>query len=645
LVPEPVAAATYFAESLGHRIAPGSSLVVYDLGAGTFDASVVRRTEHGFETVALDGRGDLGGLDIDAAIVDHLAKTYGEHEGWLRLTNPGTVEERRAFRDFQEEIRGAKERLSRHQQADLAIPLLEVEAHLTRTELEQIAAPHLERTIHVTRAVLRAAGLEAARSAGVFLVGGASRMPLVATMLHRALGVAPTVLDQPEVVVAEGSVRWTEPTRPSPPPVTPHARPRPQPPVTPQIMPQAAPVTPQRHAPLSPPSAPTSPSLTGPPPSPQERAAKQRRARRIIAAVIAVNVLLIAALVYVFRPDAEADDAPTLSDSLAEAATFDRIGPVIEAHEGAVTSMAAVSTEDGPALFTTGADKTVTKWDLETGEAVDSVDFAYSTEFLGLTALSDGRSVLVAMDTEFGFYAWDPESFEYETLHEGQGYSDLDEVERDALGTNEGNATYAVMYPTHSYLWDLENGTAVTGDIEFDGDQLASLRNYAVFGDRIGLVTVDAEGGLRLYETRVRLDTGLEFEEADDWSADDAPESLGVVSIDGTPHAMVLSRGRYFIWDLESGAFTGSAEWEGDLDANFASAAVTVDGAPALLAHDDDSQGAVLDLYSGTELAALADEDDDSNLVTDTDSVVVDGYTIAVTGYADGTVRLWNLGS
>jgi actin-like ATPase involved in cell morphogenesis len=208
LVPEPVAAATYYAEALKHRMAVGASIVVYDLGAGTFDASVVRRTDHGFTTVALDGRSDLGGLDIDAALIDHLGGTYGDREGWKRLMNPSTVEERRHFRDFQEEIRGAKERLSRHQQSDIAIPLLDVEAHLTRTELESIAGPHLEQTIRVTQAVIRAAGLDVAASAGVFLVGGASRMPLVATMLHRALGLAPTVLDQPEIVVAEGSVLW-----------------------------------------------------------------------------------------------------------------------------------------------------------------------------------------------------------------------------------------------------------------------------------------------------------------------------------------------------------------------------------------------------------------------------------------------------
>ncbi|SNT49002.1 Hsp70 protein [Asanoa hainanensis] len=74
LVPEPVAAAQHFA---GQRLAPGRCAAVYDLGAGTFDASVVRRGDTGFETLASDGRTDCGGLDIDAALVARLGETVG----------------------------------------------------------------------------------------------------------------------------------------------------------------------------------------------------------------------------------------------------------------------------------------------------------------------------------------------------------------------------------------------------------------------------------------------------------------------------------------------------------------------------------------------------------------------------------------
>ena len=203
LVAEPVAAATYFAEVLGRDVPIGSVVVVHDFGAGTFDASVVARTAEGFEVMAVDGRDDIGGLDVDAAIVAHL---QGEGPEWERLIHPETVADRRAQRQLWDDVRIAKERLSRTQSADLVVPLLNTEVHLTRDELEQLARPVLDQTVQVTRSLLRWADLPEGRLAGVFLVGGASRIPLVATLLHRELGEAPVVIEQPELVVAEGSI-------------------------------------------------------------------------------------------------------------------------------------------------------------------------------------------------------------------------------------------------------------------------------------------------------------------------------------------------------------------------------------------------------------------------------------------------------
>jgi molecular chaperone DnaK len=73
LVSEPVAAADTFLTVSGGAVPVGDSVVVYDLGAGTFDASVVRRNPDGFEVVAAEGLSQAGGLDIDAAIVGYLA--------------------------------------------------------------------------------------------------------------------------------------------------------------------------------------------------------------------------------------------------------------------------------------------------------------------------------------------------------------------------------------------------------------------------------------------------------------------------------------------------------------------------------------------------------------------------------------------
>ncbi|GAB3841990.1 hypothetical protein GCM10027610_052020 [Dactylosporangium cerinum] len=181
---------------------------MYDLGAGTFDASVVRSTGDGFDVLAEHGLPDAGGLDIDAAIVAHLGATYAQRdpETWQRLTRPATPADRRAAHAFREDVRVGKEILSRTASTLLHVPIFDDDALLTRVQLEQLALPILQRTMRATQTALREAGVGLGDLAGVFLVGGAARMPLAGTLLHRQLGVTPTVVERPELVVAEGSI-------------------------------------------------------------------------------------------------------------------------------------------------------------------------------------------------------------------------------------------------------------------------------------------------------------------------------------------------------------------------------------------------------------------------------------------------------
>jgi hypothetical protein len=223
LVAEPVAAAAYFATVLGRQFPEGRCLVVYDLGAGTFDVSVVRAARAGFEVVAAAGLDDVGGLDLDAAVVTHAhgltagGPAAGEDPSWARLERPDAPADRVARHALWRGARAVKEQLSRHATAELHVPLLDTAVHLTREEFERVATGYLQRTVALTEAVLREAGVTREAIAGVFLVGGSSRIPLVATLLHRALGIAPTALDHPELVVAEGSLH----ARPGPAPAVP----------------------------------------------------------------------------------------------------------------------------------------------------------------------------------------------------------------------------------------------------------------------------------------------------------------------------------------------------------------------------------------------------------------------------------------
>jgi beta-lactam-binding protein with PASTA domain len=213
LVPEPVAAADYFTRVLNRDVPLGQALVVYDLGAGTFDSSAVRRVEAGFEVAAVDGLNDIGGLDLDAAIVKWLREgpAAGRDEQWARIENPTTSDDRRRRRELWDDVRIAKEMLSRAPAVLLRLPTFDLEVQFTREEFEAAAQPLLTRTVRTTGALMRYAGLSQENIAGLLLVGGASRVPLVATLLHRTLNIAPVATEQPELIVAEGALQSVAP--------------------------------------------------------------------------------------------------------------------------------------------------------------------------------------------------------------------------------------------------------------------------------------------------------------------------------------------------------------------------------------------------------------------------------------------------
>jgi hypothetical protein len=204
LVAEPIAAASYFDAVVRGPGRPPGNLVVYDLGAGTFDVSVVAHGSGGFEVRVTDGLADIGGLDIDAAIVGFLGALSPDDLTWARLEQPTTTPDMRARRQLWDDVRTAKEMLSRSSSTLIFVPLVEKDIPLGRAQFERLVRPLLQRTVVTTKAALRRAALPAAEPLDIFLVGGASRVPLIATLLHRELGQPPTAIEQPELAVAEG---------------------------------------------------------------------------------------------------------------------------------------------------------------------------------------------------------------------------------------------------------------------------------------------------------------------------------------------------------------------------------------------------------------------------------------------------------
>ncbi|TCP53243.1 chaperone protein HscA [Tamaricihabitans halophyticus] len=232
LVPEPVAAAVFHAATFApadgneHRTVevsaqPGETLAVLDLGGGTVDVSVVRRTDPrqdpaharrgGFQVLATRGDPSFGGADIDQALLEHVGGTVAEADtaAWRELVEGRELPDRRRRRVLRQDVRGAKETLSRHAYTDVPMPPPFADAHVTRVDLEELITEPLSRAAELTVAAIDEAGLRPKQLTAIFLVGGSSRIPMIARLLHARTGVMPTTLDQPETVVARGALRAT----------------------------------------------------------------------------------------------------------------------------------------------------------------------------------------------------------------------------------------------------------------------------------------------------------------------------------------------------------------------------------------------------------------------------------------------------
>ncbi|MEU6640979.1 type VII secretion-associated protein [Saccharomonospora sp. NPDC046836] len=225
LVPEPVAAAVFHAATFSPTEVnqertvelsgkPGDTLAVLDLGGGTIDVSVVRRASAagrraGFEVLATKGDPSFGGADIDQALLEHVGSlvSAADPEAWEQLVQGRELTDRRRRRVLRQDIRGAKETLSRHAYTDVPMPPPFADAHVTREDLERLVATPLAGAAELTVATVEAAGLRPRQLTAIFLVGGSSRIPMVSRLVHERSGMVPTTLDQPETVVARGALR------------------------------------------------------------------------------------------------------------------------------------------------------------------------------------------------------------------------------------------------------------------------------------------------------------------------------------------------------------------------------------------------------------------------------------------------------
>lgn len=202
---EPTAAAVAYA--FGRRLS--GRVLVFDLGGGTFDVSLLDVGDGVYEVLSTGGDTFLGGEDFDQRIIDWLAGSFANEHGIDLRGDPMALQR---LRDAAER---AKIELSTSQQAQVNLPFLytpkgggtalHLQATLTREQFESLTRDLAERTIEVVGEVLLDAGLRPTAVQEVLLVGGQTRMPMLQTMVHRHFGREPSKGVHPEEVVAVGA--------------------------------------------------------------------------------------------------------------------------------------------------------------------------------------------------------------------------------------------------------------------------------------------------------------------------------------------------------------------------------------------------------------------------------------------------------
>ena len=203
IINEPTAAALAYGVDKGED----GKILVFDLGGGTFDVSILELGEGVFEVLATSGNNHLGGDDFDQRIMDYLISEFKKETG-IDLSNDKLADQR-----LKEAAEKAKIELSGVASTQINLPFITADATgpkhldvtLTRAKFDELTRDLVEATIEPTRKAMKDAGLSASDIDKVLLVGGSTRIPAVQDAIKRELGQEPTKNINPDECVAIGA--------------------------------------------------------------------------------------------------------------------------------------------------------------------------------------------------------------------------------------------------------------------------------------------------------------------------------------------------------------------------------------------------------------------------------------------------------
>ena len=203
IINEPTAAALAYGVDKGED----GKILVFDLGGGTFDVSILELGEGVFEVLATSGNNHLGGDDFDQRIMDYLISEFKKETG-IDLSNDKLADQR-----LKEAAEKAKIELSGVASTQINLPFITADATgpkhldvtLTRAKFDELTRDLVEATIEPTRKAMKDADLSASEIDKVLLVGGSTRIPAVQEAIKRELGKEPTKNINPDECVAIGA--------------------------------------------------------------------------------------------------------------------------------------------------------------------------------------------------------------------------------------------------------------------------------------------------------------------------------------------------------------------------------------------------------------------------------------------------------